>query len=108
LPVSHSGSDLVEISHDTAADDAKLSTLPAEGDGTQSVTQHNMESQAISASEEPRDTAAATEPSTAYPADLAGVGSVHPHFQIPTASLDDELMTDTHNEELVVKSTTEG
>jgi hypothetical protein len=67
-----------------------------------------MEPQTISASEEPRNTAAAIEPSTAYNADLAGVGSAHSHFEIPAgANLDDELMTDTHNEELV-KTTAAG
>ena len=108
LPISNSGSDLVDISRDTAADEVKLSTVETKEDRTQNITQHNMEPQAISASDGPRDTAAAVEPSTAYHADLAGVGSAHSHFEIPTANLDDELMTDTHNEELVVKTTAAG
>lgn len=100
LPTSHSGSDLVDISRETVGDEANPSVEATKGEGTQNTAQHNMEVQAISASEEPRDTAAATESSTAYHADLAGVGSAHPDFEIPTANLDDELMTDTHNEEL--------
>jgi serine/threonine protein kinase len=108
LPVSHSGSDLVDLSPDTAAHKVEPSTLAMKKDGKQNIAQHHMEPQAISASDEPRDTAAAIEPSTAYHADLAGVGSAHSHFEIPAANLDDELMTDTHNEELVVKTTAAG
>ena len=108
LPNSHSGSDLVDMPPESTAHEGYPSILPTTEDDKQNLAQHNMEPQTISASEEPRNTAAAIEPSTAYNADLAGVGSAHSHFEIPAgANLDDELMTDTHNEELV-KTTAAG
>lgn len=102
LPISNSGSDHLDSNtRDALAHDPDPSTSNTKHKGQQSITQQNMEKQAISASDEPRKTAAAIEPSTAYP-DLAGVGSAHePHFEIPTTNLDDDLTTDTHNEELV-------
>jgi serine/threonine protein kinase len=109
LPVSHSGSDLVEISQDKTADIIDpLTSATKDDQGAQNTTQENMEQQTISASTEPRATAATIEPSTAYHADLAGIGSAHPPFEIPTASLDDDLTTETHNEELVVTTTAAG
>ena len=109
LPGSHSGSDLVEISGNVNADGiTPLASATEDQQGAQNIAQQNMEQQAISASEEPRATGAMNEALTAFHADLAGIGSAHPHFEIPTASLDDDLTTDTHNEESVVTNTAAG
>jgi serine/threonine protein kinase len=111
LPVSNSGSDYLDsITHDTPIEVDPSSLVAKDDEDPQNTAQQDMEQQAISASDEPRDTAAAIETSTAYLADLAGVGSAHDgsQFDIHKANLDDDLTTDMHNEELIVEPSAAG
>jgi hypothetical protein len=111
LPISNSGSDYLDSHARDTPIEVDPSTLATKDDkGPPNTAQQNMEQQNMSASAEPRGTAAANEASTAYLADLAGVGSAHDvsHFEIHTANLDDDLTTDMHNEELAVESSGTG
>ena len=117
LPESSTGSNYLEsTTRDTSAEyesgGAKL-TMPSTDEhnqGPQYTEQEIMEANSMSEAEEPRNTAAALESSTAYPGELAGVGQHLPAeqmtFSIGKANLDDDLMTDTHNDRIVLDNHT--
>ncbi len=66
----------------------------------------DMEKLPITETPEPRTTAAAIETPTGYPGDLAFIGTAHvpPYDIIPSANIDDDLTTETHNDKHVLDS----
>ncbi|KAK0102920.1 hypothetical protein ONS95_000887 [Cadophora gregata] len=82
------------------------SVLATKGSTVDPKSTSDMEKQTITDTPEPRTTAAASNiPPTGYP-DLAGIGTAHAGspFEIPSANLDDDLTTDTHNDRYVLES----
>ncbi|PBP19642.1 protein kinase domain-containing protein [Diplocarpon rosae] len=75
----------------------ELSCSAPKNDNTGPQYTSDMEKQPIS---EPRTTVAMNQPPTEYPADLAFIGTAHvAHYDIvPSANLDDDLTTETHND----------
>ncbi|PVH86013.1 kinase-like protein [Cadophora sp. DSE1049] len=108
LPQSSAGSDHINTdTQKTPTNEAiEPSVLATKGSTTNQKSTSDMEKQPITNLPEPRTTAAAVTTSpTGYP-DLAGIGTAHAGspYEIPSANLDDDLTTETHNDRHVLDS----
>ena len=102
LPDSSSGSGYLDSpTRSTPAEkEAFVSILASRVEHGSLPRTEDMEPQPMTASPEPRTTAAAEAP-LAFPSDLAGVGSAYTtsHYEIPRGNLDDEFTT--HNDRFI-------